>query len=49
MKHLLIIFSLLLTSFSWSKEVDYTDLVYRDGLYYEKFTDKPFTISSPGE
>ena len=43
MKHLLIIFTLLLTSVSWSKDVDYTDLVKRDGLWYEKFTDKPFT------
>ena len=43
MKHLLIIFSLLLTSVSWSKSIDSKDLVKRDGLYYEKFTDKPFT------
>ena len=43
MKHLLIIFSLLLTSVSWSKDVDWNNLVKRDGLYYEKFTDKPFT------
>ena len=35
--------SLLLTSVSWSEDVDYNDLVKRDGLYYEKFTDKPFT------
>ena len=48
MKHLLIIFSLLLTSVSWSKDVDYNDLVYRDGLLYEKFTDKPFTGNSTG-
>ena len=43
MKHLLIIFTLLLTSVSWSKDVDIKDLVKRDGLYYEKFTDEPFT------
>ena len=30
MKHLLIIFSLLLTSVSWSEDVDYNDLVKRD-------------------
>ena len=48
MKHLLIIFSLCLTSISWSKDVDYNDLVKRDGLYYEKFTDKPFTGNSIG-
>ena len=49
MKHLLIIFSLLLTSISWSKDVDYNDLVKRDGLYYEKFTDEPFTGKSTGK
>ena len=43
MKHLLIIFTLLLTSVSWSKGVDWNNLVKRDGLYYEKFTDKTFT------
>ena len=48
MKHLLIIFSLLLTSVSWSKDVDWNDLVERDGLYYEKFTNEPFTGTSTG-
>ena len=48
MKHLLIIFSLLLTSVSWSKDVDWNDLVERDGLIYEKFSDKPFTGKSTG-
>lgn len=48
MKHLLIIFSLLLTSFSWSKDVYFDDLVLRKGngefpLWYEKFSDVPFT------
>ena len=28
---------------SWSQEVDYLDLVQRDGLYYRPFTDVPFT------
>ena len=48
MKHLLIIFTLLLTSVSWSKNIDSEDLVERDGLLYEKFTDKPFTGKSTG-
>ena len=43
MKHLLIIFSLLLTSVSWSKDVDIKDLVFREGLFYEKFSNEPFT------
>ena len=42
MKHLLIIFSLLLTSVSWSEDVNFNDLVYRDGFWYEKFSNKPF-------
>tara|TARA_A200000113_G_C8630415_1_gene279019 strand:- start:21 stop:440 length:420 start_codon:yes stop_codon:yes gene_type:complete len=49
MKHLLIIFTLLLTSISWGKDVDSKDLVYRDGLFYEKFSDKPFTGKSTGK
>ena len=48
MKHLLIIFSLFLASVSWSKDVNYTDLVKRDGLWYEKFTNEPFTGNSTG-
>ena len=48
MKHLLIIFSLLLTSVSWSKDVDWNNLVERGGLIYEKFSDKPFTGKSTG-
>ena len=43
MKNLLIIFSLLLTSVSWSKDVNYMDLVIRNGLHYEKFTNELFT------
>ena len=38
---LTILFILLLSSPSWS--VTLGDLVERDGLYYEKFTDIPFT------
>ena len=49
MKHLLIIFSLLLTSVSWSKDIDLGDLVKRDGLYYEKFTDEPFSGKVTGK
>ena len=48
MKHLFIIFSLLLTSVSWSKDIDWNDLVKRDGLWYEKFTNEPFTGNSTG-
>ena len=48
MKHLLIIFTLLLNSISWSKDVDWKDLVKRDGLWYEKFTNEPFTGNSTG-
>ena len=43
MKYLLIIFLLLSPSLSWSEDIDWNDLVKRDGLYYEKFTDVPFT------
>ena len=32
MKHLLIIFSLLLTSVSWSEKVDFSELEDRGGL-----------------
>ena len=48
MKHLLIIFSLLLTSVSWSEDVDSNDLVEREGLLYEKFTNEPFTGKTTG-
>ena len=48
MKHLLIIFSLLLTSVSLSKDVNWKDLVKRDGLWYEKLANEPFTGSSTG-
>ena len=49
MKHLLIIFSLLFTSVIWSKDVDIKDLEERDGIYYEKFSDKPFTGKVTGK
>jgi len=43
MKYLLIISCLLFTSISWSKDVNWNELVERDGLFYEKFTREPFT------
>ena len=27
----------------WSEEVEFGDLVYRDGLWYEKFSEEPFS------
>ena len=36
-----LLFISLLSSPSWSMTLD--DLVEREGLYYEKFTDVPFT------
>ena len=48
MKNLLIIFSLLVTSVSGSKDVDYKDLVERDGLMYEEFSNVPFTGKTTG-
>ena len=49
MKYLLIISCLLFTSVGWSKDVSIDDLVQRDGLYYEKFTDVPFTGNVTGK
>ena len=45
MKHLHIIFILylLFTSLCWSKDVTWYDLLERDGLYYEKSNNVPFT------
>jgi hypothetical protein len=48
MKYLLIISCLLFTSVGWSKDITMDDLVITDGLYYEKFTEKPFTGSVIG-
>ena len=48
MKTLLtIIFISLLSSPSWSVSSD--DLVKREGIYYEKFTDVPFTGKVTGQ
>ena len=49
MKYLLIISCLLFTSAGWSKTIDSDNLILKDGLYYEKFTDKPFTGKVTGE
>ena len=49
MKYLLIIFLFLSPSLSWSKDVSRDDLVKRDGLFYEKFTDMPFTGNVTGK
>ena len=48
MKYLLIISCLLFTSVGWSKDINSDDLVERDGLFYEKFMDVPFTGNSIG-
>jgi len=44
---LTILFISLLSSPSWS--VTFGELVERDGLYYEKFTDVPYTGKVTGE
>ena len=44
---LTILFISLLSSPSWSVTMD--DLVEREGLYYEKFTDVPFTGKVTGD
>ena len=49
MKYLLIISCLLFTSIGWSKDINSDDLVKRDGLFYEKFMDVPFTGNSIGK
>ena len=49
MKYLLILSCLLFTSVGWSKTINSDDLVEKDGLYYEKFTDKPFTGKVTGQ
>ena len=49
MKYLLILSCLLFTSGGWSKDINSDDLIKRDGLYYEKFTDVPFTGDIVGQ
>ena len=43
MKYLIIIFSLLFHSLSSSKDIYFKDLLKKDGIFYEKFSDTPFT------
>ena len=40
---LAILFVSLLSSPSWSEGISFVELVERDGLFYKKFTDVPFT------
>ena len=49
MKYLLIISCLLFTSVGWSKTINSDDLIEKDGLYYEKSMDNPFTGKVNGE
>ena len=48
-KYLLIILPLLFSSPSWGETVTIDDLVQRNGLYYKKFTDVPFTGEVSGK
>ena len=50
MKYLLILSCLLFTSVGWSKTINSDDLIIsnQDGLFYEKFTDVPFTGNVTG-
>ena len=49
MKYLLIISCLLFTSLGWSKTINSDDLVKKEGLYYEKSIDVPFTGNVTGQ
>ena len=46
---ILILFFSLLSSPSWSENLSIDDLVERDGIYYKKFTDVPFTGEITGQ
>ena len=46
---ILILFLSLLSSPSWSETLTMDDLVQRDGLYYKKFTNVPFTGEISGK
>ena len=53
MKHtampLTVLFILLLSSPSWCETVSWSDLVKRNDLYFEKFTDVPLTAEVSGQ
>ena len=49
MKYLLIISCLLFTTFGWSEDVSLNDLIVKDGLYYKKSKDLPFTGNVTGQ
>ena len=40
---------MILSSLAWSKDTTLENLVIRDGLYYEKFTDVPYTGNITGK
>ena len=46
---ILILFLSLLSSLSWSETLTIDDLVQRDGLFYKKFTNVPFTGKVTGK
>ena len=43
MKYSIIVFSLFLISISWSKDIYFKHLVEKEGLFYEKSSDVPYT------
>ena len=45
----IVLFALLFPSFAFGEGVKYEDLVERDGLYYKKFTEVPFTGMVTGD
>ena len=49
MKYLLIISCLLFTAVGWSEDVSLNDLIVKDGLYYKKSKDLPFTGNVTGQ
>ena len=44
----IVLLTFLFPSFAYGEAVDWKDLVIRDGLYYKKFTDVPFTGNVEG-
>ena len=45
----IVIMTFLFPSFAYGKGVTFEDLVKREGLYYKKFTDVPFTGKTTGQ